>query len=185
VYTHNAIWRIDVDLGGAANNSAMHVQHNENPADPTGKANDAKTLISTAQGLTFDVRRHDGLAVKNPSLKNARGDVSEYHLLPLIVGGGLTQHTEPFTQNDFWVTPYNGVQFAARDLPAYVSGAPNVANTDIVLWYKGSLHHHPRDEDGVYNSSHNWIGTAHVMWAGFALIPHNFLDCAPFYKPCP
>jgi Cu2+-containing amine oxidase len=99
------------------------------------------------------------------------------------MGGGLTQHTEPFTQNDFWVTPYKSGQFAARQLPSYVAGGPNVANTDIVLWYKGSLHHHPRDEDGVYNGSQKWVGTAHLMWTGFELVPHNFLDCSPFYLP--
>jgi Cu2+-containing amine oxidase len=105
--------------------------------------------------------------------------------VPLVTGGGLTQHREPFTQSDFWVTPYLGNQFAASQLPSYVAGRPNVTNTDIVLWYKGSLHHHPRDEDGVYNASHVWVGTALVMWTGFALIPHNVLDCSPLYKPCP
>jgi hypothetical protein len=43
---------------------------------------------------------------------------------------------------------------------------------------------HPRDEDGVYDSSHVWVGTADVMWTGFMLMPHNFFDCSPFYKPC-
>jgi Cu2+-containing amine oxidase len=105
--------------------------------------------------------------------------------MPLVTGGGLTQHYEKFTQNEFWVTPYNPAQFAAKNLPTYVAGAPSVANRDIVVWYKGSLHHHPRDEDGVYNSSHVWVGTADVMWTGFMLTPHDFFDCSPFYKPCP
>lgn len=184
-HAHNAIWRINFDFGGGGKNSVTHLQHSENPGDPSGKASDSETLISNAQGIIWDVRKHDGLAVSNPGVKNTRGDLSEYQLLPLVMGGGLTQHTEPFTQNDFWVTPYKSGQFAARQLPSYVAGGPNVANTDIVLWYKGSLHHHPRDEDGVYNASRTWVGTAHVMWTGFELLPHNFLDCSPFYLPCP
>jgi Cu2+-containing amine oxidase len=183
-HAHNAIWRINFSLGSGKNNVAR-LQHAENPADPSGKASDSETSVSAAQGFVWDARKHDALAVSNPSLKNARGDLSEYQLLPLVMGGGLTQHTEPFTQNDFWVTPYKSGQFAARQLPSYVASGPNVANTDIVLWYKASLHHHPRDEDGVYNASHNWVGTAHVMWTGFALVAHNFLDCSPFYQPCP
>lgn len=183
-HAHNGLWRIDMDFGGAGNNRVTHVQHSENPADPSGKANDADSLILHALGITWDERRHDELAVSNPNVKNAHGSPSAYHLVPLVTGG-LTQHRETFTQNDLWVTPYNSSQFAASQLPTYVSGGPNVVNTDIVLWYKGSLHHHPRDEDGVYGSGHSWIGTAHTMWTGFALIPHNFLDCSPFYRPCP
>jgi hypothetical protein len=60
-------------------------------------------------------------------------DLSEYQLLPLVTGGGLTQHSEPFTQNGYWVTPYKSGQFAAKLLPTYAAGGPNVANTDIVL----------------------------------------------------
>ena len=83
------------------------------------------------------------------------------------------------------MTPYDPAQFAAKDLPAYVAGNPSVANRDLVVWYKGSLHHHPRNEDGVYDKNHQWIGTAHVMWTGFMLVPHDLFDCSPFYKPCP
>jgi Cu2+-containing amine oxidase len=184
-HAHNAIWRIDLDLGGAGNNSVTLIRHDENTADPAGKASDTETAIAKALGLTWGVRTHDTLAVSNSGLRNARNHLSEYQLVPLVTGGGLTQHREPFTQNDLWVTPYRPDQFAASQLPDYVTGGPNVANTDIVLWYKASLHHHPRDEDGVYSASNTWIGTAHIMWTGFALVPHNLLDCAPFYKPCP
>jgi len=105
--------------------------------------------------------------------------------VPLVTGGGLTQHKEPFTQNDFWVTPYTPGQFAARRLPKYVVSTPSLASGDIVAWYKGSLHHMPRTEDGVYNGGSNWVGTAHVMWAGFMLMPHDLFNCSPFYQPCP
>lgn len=182
-HTHNAIWRVDIDLDGSSPNSVAHVRHVEPVAGLT--AHDPKAAIPTATGLTWNARTHDMLEISNSTFKNAQGHLSTYHLVPLVTGGGLTQHNEAFTQNDFWVTPYDPTQFAARNLPTYVSGSPSVANTDIVVWYKGSLHHHPRDEDGVYDSGGNWIGTADVMWTGFMLMPYNLFDCSPFYQPCP
>ena len=122
--------------------------------------------------------------MSNPALSNARNTPSTYHLVALPTGG-LTQHFESFTQNDLWVTPYNFGQFAARNLPSYVAGAPSVANRDLVLWYKGSLHHHPRAEDGAYGSDGGWRGTALVMWTGFMLMPHDLFDCTPQYGACP
>jgi len=184
-HAHNAIWRIDIDLDGVVNNAA-HLKHLENPANPAGTATDTTTLLATAQGFTWSPRTHDAMEVTNPVLKNARGHASSYQFIPLPTGGGLTQHFEKFTQNEFWVTPYNPAQFAAKNLPTYVAGSPPVQNRDIVVWYKGSLHHHPSDEDGVYDKTRTWIGTADVMWTGLALIPHDFFDCSPFYKPaCP
>jgi Cu2+-containing amine oxidase len=182
-HAHNALWRIDIDLGGVTNNATL-VQHHELPPF-NGTAIDTRTPIAVAQGFTWSPRFHDVIEIMNPSLKNAQGDASKYELIPLVTGEGLTQHIEPFTQKDFWVTPYNPAQFAARNLPSYVSGAPPVANRDIVVWYKGSDHHERRDEDGVFNQNGMWVGTAHAMWTGFMLMPHDFFDCSPFYKPCP
>jgi len=183
-HTHNALWRLDIDLDGVTNNAAQ-LRHIENPANAAGTATDTTTPIAVAQGFTWSARTHDMVEITNPSFKNAQGHTASYQLVPLVTGGGLTQHYEEFTQNDFWVTPYNPAQFAAKNLPAYVAGAPPVANRDLVVWYKGSLHHHPRDEDGVFNRSRTWIGTADVMWTGFMLMPHDFFDCSPFFKPCP
>jgi len=183
-HAHNAIWRIDIDLDGVINNAAR-LRHLENPLNPAGTANDTAIPISVAEGFTWSPRTHDAVEITNPVLTNAQGHRSSYHLIPLVTGGGLTQHFEGFTRNDFWVTPYNAGQFAAKNLPTYIAGSPPVTNRDIVVWYKGSLHHHPRDEDGVFDHSNNWIGTAHLMWTGFMLLPHDLFDCSPFYRPCP
>lgn len=181
-HAHNAIWRIDIDLDGVTNSTAR-LRHFENPANAAGTASDNTTPLAVAQGFTWSARTHDAVEITHPSLKNAQGHLSAYHLVPLVTGGGLTQHYEGFTRNEFWVTPYNSAQFAAKNLLTYVAGNPSVTNRDIVVWYKGSLHHHPRDEDGVYRP--NWIGTADVMWTGFMLVPHNLFECSPFYRLCP
>jgi hypothetical protein len=183
-HTHNAIWRIDIDLDGVTN-SLARLQHIEDSTNAAGMANDTNAPLPTAQGLVWSPRTHDMLEITNPTFKNAQNNLSSYHLVPLVTGGGLTQHYESFTQNDFWVTPYNPSQFAAKNLAAYIAGKPSVVNTDLVIWYKGSLHHHPRDEDGVYDQNGNWIGTADVMWTGWMLMPNNLFDCSPLYQPCP
>lgn len=183
-HVHNAIWRIDVDLDGVTNQTTV-IRHAENIADPSGVATDSRTAVTSAQGFEWDARRHDVIEIANLGSKNALGHVITYQLIPQVTGGGLTQHHEAFTQSDFWVTPYTPAQFAAKDLPSYVATRPAVDNRDLVVWYKGSLHHHPRDEDGVYNAQHQWVGTADVMWTGFVLMPHDVLDCSPFFVPCP
>ena len=181
-HTHNALWRIDIDLAGTVN-SAAHLQHLENTADPGGAATDTSTALATAQGFGWQPQLHDSLAISNATLKNAQGHASSYELVPLVTSGGLTRHHEAFTQNDFWVTPYDPNQFAARNLPAYVAASAPVDNRDIVVWYKASLHHHPRDEDGEYKSG-SWVGTAHAFFSGFMLTPNNLFDCTPSYTPC-
>jgi primary-amine oxidase len=184
-HAHNAVWRIDIDLNGVTNNAAR-LQHFENLALPESTARDTTTPITMAQGFTWEEETHDAVEITNPSFTNKQRHPASYQLVPLVTGGGRTQHSEKFTQNDFWVTPYNAAQFAAVNLPAYVAGSPSVANRDIVVWYKGSHHHHPRDEDGVFDQNRNWIGVTHVMWTGFMLEPHNFFDCSPFFNPsCP
>ena len=147
-------------------------------SDLAGTANDTTTPIAVAEGFTWSPRTHDAVEITNPAFKNARGHLSSYQLLPLATGGGLTRHFETFTRNEFWITPYNPGQFAAKNLPTYIAGGQPVTNRDIVVWYKGSLHHHPRDEDGVFDHNNFWIGTAHVMWTGFMLIPHDLFDCS-------
>lgn len=183
-HVHNAIWRIDMDLGGTFN-AISHLQHQESLSDPNGAANDTSTLLTTAQGIQWNARTHDVIEIANPTIKNAQGDVITYQLMPLVTGGGLTQHVEPFTQNDFWVTTNKPGQFAASNLSSYVAGSPSIVNQDTVEWFKGSLHHVPRDEDGYYPNGGQWMGTAHVMWTGFMLMPHDLFDCSPFYQPCP
>jgi hypothetical protein len=116
-HAHNAIRRIDIDLDGVVNNTAR-LQHIENPANAAGTASDITAQIALAQGFTWSARAHDAVEVCNPSFKNAPGHLATYHLVPLVTGGGLTQHYEKFTQNDFWVTPYS------RDGPYRATGTP-------------------------------------------------------------
>jgi hypothetical protein len=181
-HVHGAYWRIDTDLGGISPNNVYHVTHSESVLNPAGTANDSAALIATGTGLVWGSRSHNMLAVSNPGLRDRRGNLSEYHLAEMVTGGGITAHFEPFTRNDLWVTRYSWNQFAAKLLPTYTG--TSVANSDVVLWVKASIHHKPRDEDGLTGTG-SVNGTADVMWSGFALIPHNLFSCSPFYPNCP
>ncbi|HEY6250457.1 MAG TPA: hypothetical protein VI685_10890 [Candidatus Angelobacter sp.] len=182
-HSHSPFWRIDIDLDGVTN-SVAHLKHIEDITNPAGTAMDTSTTITTEEGFTWDARTHDMMEISHAAFKNAQNNLSTYHLVPLVTGGGLTQDYEKFTQNDFWVTPYDPNQLEARYLDIYVQQHRSVANTDIVAWFKSSLHHHPRDEDGVFNNG-NFIGVTDTMWTGFMLMPNDLFDCSPFYPLIP
>jgi Cu2+-containing amine oxidase len=136
------------------------------------------TLIPTESGQQWNPLEFTALHIQDANLKNAKGNSSAYHLMPLR--WGTPRHFEDFTRNDFWVTRYNGAEMAAASLPNYVSTPVSVANTDIVVWYYGGVHHLVRDEDGQIVGG-NWQGEAHIMWTGFMLKPHNLFDKTPLY----
>jgi primary-amine oxidase len=185
-HSHNVFWRIDIDLDGSANNAAAHLQHIEpfNPPPPT-MATDTATPILTEQGFPWNPQAHDAMEISNSIFKNAHGHLSTYHLIAQPTGG-IVHNTEAFTQNEFWVTPFDPGQFAARNLAdTYIPQGRGVANTDIVAWVHSSLHHHPRDEDGIFSNG-SFIGVTDTMSTGFMLMPNDVFDCSPLYHAtCP
>jgi hypothetical protein len=176
-HVHNPIWRLDVDLNGWPNDSVALGTHTENLPGPT--ATDTEPPIPNEKGLLWNPRNFHSLDVSDKTLVNGKGHRTLYQLIPLPTGG-LAQHQEPFTVNDFWVTLYNPVEMNAKDLVSYVTPPQSVTNADIVLWYRGSVHHHPRDEDGEKIGG-GWHGVALIMWTGFMLKPHDLFDRTPFY----
>jgi len=176
-HMHNPIWRLDVDLNGWPNDSVALGTHIESLPGPS--ATDVEPVFTVEAGLPWDPHAFNSLNVSDKFLKNGKGDQTEYQLIPLPTGG-LSRHLEAFTQQDFWVTHYNWTEMSARDLLSYITPPEPVADTDVVLWYKGSIHHHPRDEDGEIVNGY-WHGVALVMWTGFMFKPHDLFDRTPFY----
>jgi primary-amine oxidase len=205
-HIHNPIWRLDIDLDGAAGDSAHLGIHNENLPGPT--ATDNAVMILKETGLEWNPTNFHTLSIHDATLKNGKGHATAYTLIP--VRSGTARHQEDFTKRDFWVTRYNGSELLAADyygsgsLPKYVSNTENVSNADIVVWYMGSIHHIPRDEDGecLHTVSGGgtvrvpdeqcdyrtpgpppvfWKGTALANWTGFVLMPHNLFDRTPLY----
>lgn len=176
-HVHNPIWRLDIDLDGWPNDEVYLGTHTE-PL-PGLAATDSEVLVPVEAGLEWDPHAFNSLDVFDKFLTNGRGDRTSYMLMPLPTAG-LSRHNEDFTQKDFWVTHYDPSEMDAAYLSSYITPPEPVVDTDIVVWYKGSIHHHPRDEDGQIVAG-TWNGVALVMWTGFMLKPNNLFDTTPLY----
>jgi len=176
-HSHTPIWRLDIDLDGFAGDSVHEGTHTEVAAPAT----DSAPLIANETDVEWKPLAHTTLHVHDASLKNAQGQPSMYHLMPLRTG--TARHHGPgegFTRNDFWVTRYKSTEMQAKNLLTYISPPEKIANTDIVVWYQGALHHLVRSEDGRLEGGF-WRGVAHVMWTGWMLKPHNLFDTTPLW----
>jgi primary-amine oxidase len=178
-HMHNPMWRLDIDLNGWPEDSVDFGTHTEFVPSPP-QATDTDPLIPLSTGLDWDPHAFNQLDVWDAHLVNVHKHRTFLQLIALPTGG-LSRHQESFTQKDFWVTRYNPSQMWATQLPSYVSPPQNVSDTDIVVWYKGSIHHHPRDEDGEMVGPYGWHGEALVMWTGWMLKPHDLFDRTPLY----
>ncbi len=191
-HMHDVLWRIDMDLNGAAGDTALLGQHLE--PDPSGSPlqavdrhehfNDGKEGFADWNPLEFT-----SLLVEDVA-KNAAGEQRGYALEPLR--SGTARHDENWTKHDFWVTRWDPAEDTGWAVPwkdpgaylfPYLNGQ-SVVKQDIVLWYLASAHHHPSSEDR--DSQGNWAVTL-THWFGLELHPHNFFDANPLGGPpiCP
>ena len=170
-HVHSVTWRLDIDLDGPGGDSVRtHAHH-----DPSvsGLSGDREALIGKERGIVWAPVQFTTLHISDATLVNAQGKRSQYVLIP--ERSGTARHAEAHSKQDFWVTRSRGkgLELQARDLPRYISPQESVANTDLVVWYTGSLHHEERDEDDG--------GPTHIMWIGFTLKPHDLFDSSPLY----
>jgi primary-amine oxidase len=184
-HMHNAMWRIDVNLGGADHNSVVLCEHIEPDGDNGEKARTQHTTLKEECGLDWDAKKFTMLRVINTQMKNARGQPVSYDLMPLRSGSARhfgKDKQELCTQHDFWVTRANPKEMSYQKVPEYVKDRQPIEDTDVVLWYSTPCHHEPRSEDGeVKNGSFD--GATHVMWCSVQLRPRNVFDRSPFYPP--
>ena len=174
-HMHTPIWRLDIDLDGFVGDSVHVATHSESGAPAT----DASTLVKVEGGADWDADQFTALHVMDSALKNGNGQMSMYHLMPLR--WGRPRHQEAFAKHDFWVTRYKGTELWAKDLPSYAGNGETVASSDVVVWYMGAVHHLPRAEDGESRNG-LFVGSAHVMWTGWLLKPHNLFDRTPLFE---
>lgn len=177
-HMHNGLWRIDVDLNGFSNDSALLARHQE-PAGGMTASDSANPFHGGTEGsAVWNPQEFTHIRVVDTVRKNGKGHNISYDLIPMP--HGVARHVESFTQADFWVTRYHGTELRYDLLPTYVSNGESVTNTDIVLWHITPVHHMPRDEDGEFRGDF-WRGSALIMWGGFDLRPRNFFDRTPLF----
>nr|CAD1843601.1 unnamed protein product [Ananas comosus var. bracteatus] len=164
IHDHYVTFRLDLDVGGAANNSFVRValSRHDTSADRSGSAESPRASYLTA---TRHVARSEGDArvrlslydpaefhVINPARTTRVGNPLGYKVVPAGTAASLLDPRDPpqlrgaFTNNQIWVTPYNESEEWAGGLFVYQSKGDDtlavwsqrdrpIENKDIVLWY--------------------------------------------------
>jgi hypothetical protein len=133
-HRHHAYWRFDFDLEGASNDLAL--EYNDYTADQ-------------GWGRGWHPKTSEWKRLKNPT-SNRRWAILDkssgrgFQILP----GPHDGQSDGFSNGDFWVMKYSGVEDKngrqgsawSDDLQPYLNGE-NVDGKDNVLWYCGHLSH--------------------------------------------
>lgn len=183
-HMHNYYWRVDINLDGKDHNTAYMMEHTETKGDNKLASETVHKLFNDGKegGADWDPSKFSMVRVINTQKKNYRGDPMGYDLVPSR--HGTSRHfgqKEENTQHDFWVTKANSDPklMSHRKLPEIVKGG-DIVDTDIVLWYGGSMFHEPHSEDGIMKDG-EWFGATLVSWLGFTLRPNNVFDQTPLF----
>jgi Cu2+-containing amine oxidase len=181
-HMHNGLWRVDVNLDGAKDNS-VHVMEHLESADEPGKA---KTVMRPfnkgVEGFEdWHADRFTMLNITNDKKKNARKMPISYDVVPLRMGNA--RHFgdgEACTQHDFWVTVNRKGEMYYPKVQEYVKKGEKIMSADVVLWHSSACHHEPRSEDGELRDG-SMKGATPIAWSGFDLRPRNVFDRTPHF----
>jgi primary-amine oxidase len=177
-HMHNGLWRVDMDLNGFPNDSALLTRHQE-PAGGDMAVDTISPLNDGVEGFAdWTAEEFTQIRVLDTLAKNTQGNNISYDLIPLRQG--TARHNEDFSKHDFWVSRYKGTELFYNEVPDYVSNHETITNTDVVLWHISPVHHLPRNEDGQHQGG-LWKGVALLMWGGFDLRPRNLFGETPLH----
>ncbi|MFN3650301.1 MAG: hypothetical protein ACK47B_12060 [Armatimonadota bacterium] len=177
-HVHNFYYRLDFDIDGAADDVVEESSHKQDQPGRSLTAQDQWTPVLREGGRSLDSDAFRTWRVVDKNSKNALGHRRSYELMPGGNGRFRGAAEEAFTQADLWVTRYRPNEFPLSSevpvptrlaLPLFTNREP-LAEQDVVVWYTMSVHHIPRTED--------WPAMP-VVWAGFNLMPRDFLDGSP------
>ena len=177
-HTHNALWRIDVNLNGHLGDSVYVLRHKETVGSPSWE-NTSEFFNAGREGqIGFVPTEFTQIRVVDSSLKNGAGEQAAYDLRPLY--RGVVRHEELYMRNDFWATVNRPIEQYFPNLLLYANDE-TILDTDVVLWHVTPVLHVPRSEDGVVGNDRYADGVALAMWSGFDMRPSNLFDRTPFY----
>lgn len=210
-HMHDVLWRLDVDLNGAKGDTAVELRHIETAASPLVARDSEQPFNGGCEGaVPWNAETFFTIGVEDDSV-NAHGNRIGYALG--IGTRGIARHfgeaaeflrKEKFTQSDFAVTTFKQSERDALFDTAHirylqpdqyllgdasfaamgVSDREAVENTDIVLWYRSSVHHDPHDEDHAPGDRAALMtGITNVHWQGVDLEPRNLFDFNPLGGP--
>jgi Cu2+-containing amine oxidase len=212
-HMHTVLWRVDVDLNGSSNDTAILYRHREGhvATNPLLAVDTHEAFNNGREGtLVWNPEEFLTIGVEDAST-NAYGHKLGYVIAPSVHGlsrhygeqAGLTRK-ELFTKSDFAVTRFkqserdalmdtpntrylNPDQYLLGDGSSIgfgISDNETVVDTDVVLWHRTAAHHDPHDEDHAPGDPPNLMtGITFVHWQGFDLQPHNLFDYNPLGAP--
>lgn len=170
-HTHSYYWRLDFDLGVNATDDVV----SEIRYETDNKGHRTQTI----DRFTAETARRVNREQQATWLigENDEPDAKAYTIEPIRSGHRFERiDIEPYTDFDFFVTVANDCErFASQnarfnpdclnDVLQFVDGQPT-ENQDLIVWYRVSFHHVPRNEDQRH---------MHTHWDGFVIEPRNIL----------
>lgn len=194
-HTHNALWRVDIDVNGAPDDTAAWLEHNEPP--PPGWPYPPTWALDFELPFVNEGARQwtDQIAslLVTDTANNAFGNVIGYEFTPLQ--HAVSRHFGPdesWTRSDVFVTRYHPEELGWTTtwmlpeayLMAYLNSEPT-RDQDLVVWVKTAAHHHPTDEDRSANdrSTNGFTGVTLAHWSGFTMAPYNSFNANPLGGP--
>jgi primary-amine oxidase len=194
-HQHFFVFRLDLDIDGAQNNSVMEMN---SKAVPPGKDNPYQnafyvddTMFMNEKEAQRDVNYQSARnwhVVNNKEMNEFGGHVG-YMLMPggqaktFVPQTSLLRKKAGFLNHQFWVTQYheNEIYPAGKypasnkvydGLPEWTAKNREIGNNDVVLWYVAGITHIVRPEEWPIMSVHHM---------GFTLMPFGFFSTNPTY----
>ncbi|MBX2886104.1 MAG: hypothetical protein KTR32_39480 [Granulosicoccus sp.] len=177
-HTHNYYWRLDFDLGVAANDDIVNEISFNIQDDGTREKHTLRLSEESARAVNREAMTAWEIADS--------GDTSNpvtYLIEPTNYGHRhVNRVNEPYTEFDFFVTRQNDCErFVSENAKFYpdcnenileFTNNENIVGEDIVVWHRISFHHVPRNEDRSIMHSH---------WDGFVIEARNLHEATPAY----
>jgi primary-amine oxidase len=192
-HQHFFVFRLDMDIDGAKNNSVMEMNTklvppgNQNPYGNAFYVDHTlfKKELEAQRSIDYESARN--WHVVNNTEMNIYGQHMGYMLMPgtqaktMVPEGSLLRKKAGFLNHQIWVTQYHeDEEYPAGKYPAsnkVYDGLPEWAaknraidNNDVVLWYVAGITHIVRPEEWPVMSVHHM---------GFSLMPFGFFSSNP------
>ncbi|MDB5137307.1 MAG: hypothetical protein JWP37_3910 [Mucilaginibacter sp.] len=192
-HQHFFVFRLDMDIDGAQNNSVMEMNTKLVPPgsqNPYGNAFYVdhtlfKKELEAQRSIDYESARN--WHVVNNTEMNIYGQHMGYMLMPgtqakiMVPEGSLLRKKAGFLNHQIWVTQYHeNEEYPAGKYPAsnkVYDGLPEwtaqnraIDNNDVVLWYVAGITHIVRPEEWPVMSVHH---------LGFSLMPFGFFSSNP------
>ena len=180
-WTATTYWRLDFGVGEDAGDDFVE-RFEVVPVDSTKEFASARITVESGETLDSQLKR-SWRVLDEVNLNSERKSMS-YHLEPLQAGHAYRPKTsaggsEDWTRFDLAITRGRACErFASQnptaggcgaDLGEYLDGEA-IDGADVVLWYRTTFHHLPRDEDAPAITT---------RWQSFLVIPRDWTSNNP------